>query len=506
MSPIAPQPARVSPLITAREPPILRENYPADDIQPAQVAALRQDAPGISSTNSSPKRSTRSELRKAKREKNKKRKSSVNNDIGERQDSPYIKPEPRSPSPYAVAPLPRPNKRLRQYASELNYDEPADLAQERGLGRQKEAPVTRIYEDQYAQEAQRPRAVYQRLEPEEGNYRRVQYVEDDDYRRVPRRVQSPSVYTLPYAPTEGRTVRAVSHAVAGRRVYEEPVYYREPASRASVRPDGDRERSRSPIMRERISPIPMGPPRRPVRIIIDEHGREYIDPTPPPIIRHSVAPQARYRDQEIVYERAPPSSVSGRAPIDTYEEDGVVYRRQTPPLAIPRRLVAQPEYSMPPEYRSYRQREYSIRPMAPPGEEYVQIRGAPERRQMSHFEEPPREYISRAPSVRPEPVRYEIPREYAGRLQSVRPEAPPREYASSVRPGGRREVMSQSQREYSVRPAEHPSQGQQITEGARYYEEATTRRPAEVTYIDRPRAREPSVMVYADEPRREVYR
>lgn len=171
--------------------------------------------------------------------------------------------------------------------------------------------------------------------------------------------------------------------------------------------------------------------------------------------------------------------------------------------------------------------------MAPPGDEYIQIR-APEHRPVSHIEdalpqeyasraqslrpeplryeetsreylrapsvrpepvrheEVPREYI-RATTVRPEPIRYEIPREY--RLQSVHPEPPLREYAASVRPEARREMVPQ--REFSVRPVEQHE---------RYYDAGTgpVRVPAEVPF-ERPRAREASVMVYADD-RREVYR
>jgi len=68
---------------------------------------------------------------------------------------------------------------------------------------------------------------------------------------------------------------------------------------------------------------------------------------------------------------------------------------------------------------------------------------------LSHYPEAPGEYVPRA-SMHPEPIRYEIPREYVGRLQSVHPEALGREFASSVRPEPRREMI----REASVRPGE----------------------------------------------------
>jgi len=510
LSPIAPQPARVSPLATAREPPILREPAAMDEAQPAQITALRNNPPQVSSTDSSPNRAKGSEKKKEKKKKNK-RKVKDAGETADTPDSPYIKPEPRSPSPYAVAPLPRPQKRQRQsgqFAAELNYDEPRQEPegepQERVLERPQEIRGPRTYEryeDRYEPEIRRPEPAYRRVEREDDEYRRV------DSGQYARRPQSPAVFAVPYGSSEVRTVRAASHAIVDRRVHEEPRYY---PVRASVRPHADRERSRSPIMRERLSPVAMAPPRQTVRIVIDEFGREYYEPVPAPLARQSVAPPIRYRDPEVIYERAPVRTVSSRIPVDAYEEDGVVYRRPASPVAVPRRVVTQPEYTIPtqPEYRSYRQREYSVRPtMAPPGDEYMQVRDAPERRQMSHFEEAPREYVQTAPSTRPEAVRYEIPREYPGRLQSVRPEPPPREYATSVHPETRRELIPQSQREFSVRPMDAiPRRQVPVVDDDRYYEEVPSRRPAEIAFIERPRARESSVLVYADDVRREVYR
>lgn len=539
LSPIAPQPARVSPLATAREPPIIREYAAINGIPPVAISTIRNKPTGHSSTDSSPKGVKGNDKKKDK----KKRKRKGTN-AADTPDSPYIKPEPRSPSPYtAVAPLPRPQKRQRQsgqYAAELNYDEPSyepsdDVQMRIPRPQYKEVPVPRAHER--VEERYEPE--YRRVEPA---YRRVERDEEDSYRRVvegqyERRPQSPAVFAVPYATSEARQVRAASHAVVDRRVYEEPRYFRESVMRASVRPDADRERSRSPIMHERRSPVAMAPPRQPMRIVIDADGRKYYEPMP--AMRQSVAPPIRYREPDVVYERAPMRAVSSRLPAE-FEEDGVIYRRPSPALATPRRVVTQPEYALPPqpEYRSYRQREYSVRPtaMGPPGEEYVQVRGRP-----MTPEEGRREYVQRAPSAYPE-VRYEIPREYA-RLQSVRPEAPPREYTASVRPEARREVIAQPQREYSVRPevrreviahpqreysvrpearreviatpqreysvrpeAMHRREQVMVPEGERYYEEVAGRRPVDVAFIERPRARESSVMVYADNVRREVYR
>ncbi|CZR62260.1 uncharacterized protein PAC_12157 [Phialocephala subalpina] len=514
LSPLAPQPSRVSPLATARDPPMLRDTAAVEEVQAPQVTALRTQIGGISSTDSSPKGTKGPDKKKEKKKQKGKRKAKDSLDTP---DSPYIKPEPRSPSPYAVAPLPRPQKRQRQagqYAAELNYDEPRhdpeEVIQGRPAEQYREVPVSREYErveERYEPEVRRPEPVYRRIEREDDGYRRVEPPEDE-YQRLDggqyaRRPQSPAVFALPYVPGEIRP-RAASHAITERRVYEEPRYYREPAIRASVRPDADRERSRSPVMR---------PPPQPLRLVVDEYGRKFYEPIPATSMRQSVAPPIRYREPEVAYERAPVRAISGRAPIEVYEDEGVVYRRPSPALAAPRRVVTQPEYSTTsqPEYREYRQREYSVRPtgMAPPGEEYVQMRAAPERRQMSHFEEAPREYIRRAPSVHPEAVRYEVPREYVGRMQSVRPEVPLREYGASVRPEARREMLPQSQRESSVRPVDAiPPRREHLVgaEGERYYGEVPRGRAAEIAFIERPRARESSVLVYADDVRKEVYR
>ncbi|CAG8982492.1 hypothetical protein HYALB_00002272 [Hymenoscyphus albidus] len=504
LSPVAPQPARVSPLATAREPPILRENLLADEAPLAQVAALRAEEPaGISSADSSPRGPKSSEKKKSRSEKrpNKRKANS-----GDTPNSPYIKLEPKSPSPYAVAPLPRPPKRQRQqdqYAAELNYDDqPRHEAPIRTRSRPEEivegARASRpfeIVEDRYEPEFRQPDNAYRRIEREDEGYRRV--VPDA---LVPRPRSPVDMYAAPYS-GESHPIRAASHALIERRV-EEPRYYKDLGPRTIVRPDADRERSRSPSMRD-TRPLPMGPPRRPVRIVLDEHGREYYDPgpayapTPSSSYRQSVAPPSRYREGDIVYERAPVRAVSSRVATE-YEEDGVIYRRGSSLSAAPRRVVTQPEYAMAPpaEYRSYREREYSVRPtaMAPPGDEYTPVR-APEFRHTSQYDESPREYIPRPPiegtpieyasrpiSVRPEAVRYEVrgeaPREYA-RAPSVRPEAvryeirgePLREYgrAPSVRPEPIR---------YETREEAYGSRAMSVRPEVRY-------EPARESYISR---------------------
>jgi hypothetical protein len=456
---LAPQPARVSPLATARAPPILGQSMIAEEGTPAQVVALRKSAG--SSQDSSSKGTKPADKKKNK--KNKKRKSSGKQPATiETPELPYIKPEPRSPSPILAAPLPRPLKRQRQTLEAgpgLNYDDPSydiprEEAREQMLPpRYKDHGPRRVYDRVEDERPYEPRETepytFRRVGRDERQHRRL--VSHEEYRepQIYREPVSPSMHTLPYSSNEPRAIRAVSHAVTERRIQEPSRYYTDLPPRASVRIDSDRDRSRSPVMRDRPSPIIMAPPRLPpARIVVDEFGNQY---APIPVAsRQSVVPVVRPSEDNRTYERAPLRPVA-RPPTDVYEEDGIVYRKSTPSLSAMRRVITQPEQEI--DYRSYRQRDYSVRPetRAPPSEEYVRIREPVERRQMSHLEEAPREY-ARVGSVRPESVRYAAPREYVTRVQSVRPEALPHVHASSVRPEPRREIATQPFREFSVRP------------------------------------------------------
>ncbi|KAJ3956117.1 hypothetical protein N0V92_007343 [Colletotrichum tropicale] len=409
---------------------------------------------------------------------------------------PYIKPEPRSPSPMNAPSFIRPPKRQRRQGEEEHrYAQP-------------ERQFSRSYRDEAAapayenQEYRRP--VSQAAVAAEYGYGR-EYVEDA---RVPsgaeyvRRVQSPGVYAVHTAPSE---IYATSPASVDRYGREPTRYYRDgyEVTRMSTRPVAERGRSRSPAMRERGSPL-MGPPKGPpARVVVDPaSGRRYYEPAS--VIRQSAAPQ----QPELIYERAPIRAESRRPGPDPRDDD-VLYQRTSPMYAAPRRVVTQPEYGTSDAHRIYRQREYSSRPMPPPGEEYVQIRGGTERRIVEGL---PQEYMMRATTVRPaETVRYELPREY-GRVQSVRPEQlPVRDYGGApIHPESRREVIppiprsysvrpaAEShvvRREYSVRPLDQPYYGQPVP----------ARGEPEVSYIERPRVAAPEVY-YTEEGPRQVYR
>ncbi|ELR04475.1 hypothetical protein VC83_01991 [Pseudogymnoascus destructans] len=476
LSPVAPQPARVSPLATARAPVISQEAF---TLQEEPILSPMHEAGASSATGGIPKTSKRAERRKGK---------GKSDDTGNNPASaiatpasPHIKPEPKSPSPFQSAPLPRPHKRQRQtlqHGAGLDYDEPTEdtIMMHPVVPRTRDArprPVQRGGERLgEAMEIDQPQR--HRIARDEAPGRRI--VSQEIYRDPP----SPAMYAVPYPQYEQRPVRASSRMVADTYYQEPPAYYREPpaAPGSVIELDANHDRSLSPIL--------MAPPPRiaPSRIIVDEYGRQYYTTAPNPP-GQSVAPQPRIIDDSYYYDRPPPRRAIRRAVQHAYEDDGVIYRRASPQYVPQRRVITLPENLAEPQYR---QREYSTRPVAtrPPAEDYaapgerepieirqreystrppparqpvddyVRVAEAP-RRQPSHFEgPPPHEYLSqRVASAHPEAFRHEMHGEYIPRAQSIRPQPRQREYAGSVRPEGRRgEVQSQIIREYSVRPGE----------------------------------------------------
>ncbi|KAF7558739.1 hypothetical protein G7046_g5424 [Stylonectria norvegica] len=488
LSPIAPQPAHISPLATRRLHRVAELGVNSTTGTPAQVVALRNDLTAVTSPESSPQ--------SGNKKKGKKKKRKADRQAPEPEATPYIKPEPRSPSPMTAPSYIRPNKRQR-YAEQ----QPVDPAYN-GVR----------YEPQAAYVQAQPQAIH------------IPSGNGMGYERVGAYPQRSASTTVSSFPAYGREYANGRQVVGDQYVIREPLNYvdsngfisahgeqlQRPPSQVRVSdPYGQPPRSyRVYDEAPRMSIRPegdafIGPPRQPpTRIVVDAFGREYIDPPRTAAARPSVAPPPRLSDPEIVYERPAPRAITRHAGPVSYEEAGAVYRRASPPYgAMPRRVVTQPEY-VSQDYRDNRQREYSTRPLGPPGE-FVEVMAPPERR---HLQEGPREFVARAASVRPvEPARYEIPHDY-GRVQSVRPEAAVQPYASSAHAAGRREAAQPYMREYGVRPVEHqvvrPEYNMRPVE--HYY---TQQIPGgeEYTYVDRPRGGTQDV-VYADDTRREIYR
>lgn len=487
LSPIAPQPAHVSPLAVARQPPAAQIEDNVRTGTPAQVAALRKHPSAASSPDGSPRDSGSTEKKQKKKKKRRsERLVAAESGGGATTASPHIKAEPRSPSPIVAPSYPRPNKRMRQ-------EQRQPCGPEYGEARYDQPPVS---EDGYTPRYEQRRTyIEERYPPSQHSHfaedlRPIQppptvITSDSRYEREyieSGRPSAAALYHHPsspgsavsghYMPGQLRQVRSVSHAVLERPYREGPVphqYNGAREGRMSVRPAVDRERSRSPAAYERHASV-MPPPRAPVRrIIVDEYGREYIEPPrPAPVVRASVAPGARLEEPEVIYERTIPARAVSHRP-EIYQ-DTSTYGQHVPSYPptnalYTRRVVTQPELTSS-EYRAYRERDYAPRPVArhldemlPPGAVVV-----------------PREYVARSASVRPagDTYQYDLPPGYQRRIV----EEVPREYASirggSVRPveGQRYEVRHGYERlgEYSavptrtasVRPAESIHYGEVV--------------------------------------------
>ena len=106
LSPVAPQPVRVSPLATAKGPAFAQQNLELDGSQTYTPLQGHHDG---TTTGVSSGQDKQTDTQKGKRKHSGGKTGPRSNGAGaSRPSSPYIKPEPRSPSPFNPAPLPRP--------------------------------------------------------------------------------------------------------------------------------------------------------------------------------------------------------------------------------------------------------------------------------------------------------------------------------------------------------------------------------------------------------------
>ncbi|XEV06460.1 hypothetical protein FSHL1_011747 [Fusarium sambucinum] len=479
--------AHASPLANARRRPLALEATSTSSAgTPAQIAVLRNEPIAVTSPESSPQGGQASQREK----KTKKKKRKADRQAPDVEPTPYIKPEPRSPSPLNAPSYNRPNKRQRytqQQPDEPGYEEV----------RYDPRPTQYLPEPPHSRQERDDRMPI--------SYERVDF---PSQRAASTAVSGGTVYRREFA--DDRYVQGRSYAVeqsplisahhqrqsvggtAGPQVRPHEAYQQRPSWSYS----GGHEASPSALRGEGdVFMAPHRPP--PTRIIVDAYGREYIEPPRPTIIRQSAAPHARSGEPDVIYERAPPRRPQGT---ETYDEGGAVYRRRSPSY-MPRRVVTQPEY-ISQDYRDQRLHEQPLRPLGHPGE-FVEVMAPPERRRL---EEGTREYITRPSSVRPaEPVRYEVARDY-GRVQSVRPEVPVRQYAPSAHPENRREAAQPYGREYGALTAEQGFVRQEYSTRPveRYYNPPRIG-GEEIAFIEQPRGATQEI-VYADDARREVYR
>ena len=262
--------------------------------------------------------------------------------------------------------------------------------------------------------------------------------------RYPVRYQSPVQEVAQYSIPQPESARATSHSYI---IQSEPDSARQ--YRASVQPRPvthlrhDRSLSPQPLHNRYSTSretVPMAPPPR--RIVVDQYGNKYYE-TPLPIERRtSVAPATRYlNDATNLYEQpASRKPITRTQVVEGYDGQGYVQRFASPAPTSPRYVEYYP--AVEPARTESRQRIYQ------PAEDVVRVVDYPEDRLPAHYEEVirPSEVLPRMQSVQPVGREYEVVRERAPRIQSVRPD-----YQRIVSLGNQQEVQQQFSRQVSIR-------------------------------------------------------
>ena len=453
-SPVAPQPARVSPLAVAKVPHLPQDQHHSQNNLSAR-GARTVGAPTAIGLVASPQQLNH---RKRRRVPEDERRRKVTVRRVEESPEPYIKPEPLSPPPLAAAPSFAPPQN-RQRASRPIHVETLSPGETYHSSLQPRRLQTSYATYGYPQD--RPaspiiRHVSSRMghgsKRDEPDLRRVASV------RYVRQAQSPILEPVQYSPRELQQPRQNSHAFVERPPgRDHSQYYRDHVpSRGGhyIR----QERSLSPqplreIYTDADQRVPVMAPPPPRRIVMDQYGNKYYEAPRSSNVRSSAVPPSGYAEVEPAYERGPTRQAPIRATSTALEpfEDIRYSQRVAPPLPPQQCLVSQ-HRDNDTNYAAYRELEYPEEVLVPRrSAAHVLDYGAP--RHVSHFEEIPsaREPMPRMQSVRPVGSRYELAHDYAPRVQSVHPEQ-----QGLVRVPRRQELPPARVRELSVRVDDDP--------------------------------------------------
>lgn len=473
-SPVAPQPARVSPLAVARLPAAGLDVRDRGEAIPRPLSSGQ--SPG--SPNQHPQILHPPKRRRVAETNERSRKAPLRRIA--RSPELLIKQEPNSPPPFVFS-----ESQLQQRHRQVELDREPDrhdalgvytnVPDERLARHEEGTPSTARFSSIF------PRDTYDRSHKHRADFHRYASIQ------LPREPRSPPSYPV-YSPSGSRPVRAVSHTYYERPAPEIIHYYRDDVGPyRSQYIHSDRSHTPPPLQ-EMISPshrrpVVMAPPgHAPVhRVTVDENGR-YLEAPPATYVRQSMVPASghtmvsstRPRETGPYYEHI---QVPVRVSDDSYPEHRYVERSAASPIM--RRMTAQPDEN---GFRPYRHREYSTHPgeVVVPREQYMYARDIRDRGPRDQYDEVvvPRNYIQRLPSVRPEDIRYRVsPQERVSRLQGSHGEPGNRAYSTS----GRFEAIPQPLRDYSVRPEEEmrgyiPAQTERYTylpeqSGHRYVDE-----------------------------------
>lgn len=422
-SPIAPQPARVSPLAVAKVPQIpqgmgiLQENDRPSRASGGEIGSNRQSPYVFLQPVSSRKRRRETDSYDKARHVLARREV-ISPEI-------HVKAEPVSPPPYSAPPeILQP--RRRQTASRPVYidTDPPPRQGDRHPIMYQSASVDRLPQAYVSDERRPLTPVVRRILSRNGHH--FDAHEEQDLRRV----VSARQLRGPRSPLEHYVVPQPHSARAASNVYvPQPTQVLSRQSRTSVQPlsisHADHDRPFSPLPQPNISPtsirpISMAPPRR---IVIDQYGQKYFEAPLASDRQASVIPLGRANEFVSRYEPHLARSTSIRDPpaVEVYDERQ--YRRRAPSPLSPRYV----QYQSDPKPRQIFDGEsgqiYSEEAYVPRTNE-IRMVNQPEPRPYDQFDDAvrPQESFPRTQSVRPVSGQYEDSRERISRVQSVRPE------------------------------------------------------------------------------------
>ena len=447
MSPVAPQPSRVSPLAVAKVPQVSQVQRSHGENRRLSRASNAE----VTSAGQSPKASLQP-LSSKKRRRGLDPQEYTRNVVPRRElGSPdvRIKDEPISP-PHLGDVVEREQVPARQEAARQLYVDNATLQY-----RDQEPTMyqPRIGEHsalgQLSDDRGRLTPLARRVISRNGQ----RYVpnEEQDLRRVVsarqvRAPMSPAPHPVQYSAPHSRTTRAVSQiyiSPTGQPMSQQYRASNQPSSAPYVSHDHSpspplRRMQASPFERNQIAMAP--PPRR---IMIDQWGRECIEVPVNAGRQLSVAPVASRSEYDPRYEQSAPRN--GRQPqLIGVDDEGQYVRRIPSPSS-------QPFFEYP-RHRNTQVVETNSRSM-PYAEPYVTRNESthpteyPEARLATGYADvaETREGMIRMQSARPVERQYEAPREHVTRMQSVRPQQP-----RIVQLGERADARPQVRRQVSV--------------------------------------------------------
>lgn len=424
-SPVAPQPARVSPLAVARAPPMSQGKRQQRQINDS----FREPANGTTpvQTSQTPRQATNPKKRKKARES-----GELTRNVIPRREPPSpeirVKEEPTSPPPFVQSAERWEARPLQEAREPIYVDEVSPRYREQGTVVYRsnviDRPAPRYVLDEY-REAPPPR--------HEPDLRRV----------VSTRQMRPSMidterYSSPQPPP-----RAASQVYIPRQEHEVSRQYR-----SSVQPEPaqylDYDQDVSPRTRE--VPSMMAPPPR--RIVVDQYGNQFYEQEVAPMPRprqSSMVPIIRQGPPDRSFQSPAPRHSVARIPqaVENVGETRYIRQPSPPPQYIE---YVSPARARPPLNRdadSYYGHEVQPRR----GDEVRVIEYPPQNANGRYEEVRPMDGVTRGSSVRPVGHHYENGTERVSRVQSVRPEA-----HRVISYGG--EMFPQTTRHVSIRPDE----------------------------------------------------